>query len=217
MALPSHFLFFHGLSIHALPLSLPIQVHFRHLSIAVNGFVHAFVPVWFPKADVLVKYLEDYQKKLGINVQFNTEVKNIVRLPPDMQTRNGTTFFMQDQYGNPLGCRWEFIVPTLIFVRGLAKFLAHLPWPTWISKRTQTTVAQFPSGVLRDFGDVLSPPATSFLTQWMGLNLFSIKKFIIRVSSFVYIDRFPIKTIYSQAIFSFCVRLSLQLFSCIIV
>ncbi|CAG0880993.1 unnamed protein product [Darwinula stevensoni] len=82
---------------------------------------------FFPQADVLVKYLEDYQKKLGINVQFNTEVKNIVRLPPDVQTRNGTTFFMQDQHGNPLGCR------VLIMATGWSQpKLVHFPGSEYV-------------------------------------------------------------------------------------
>lgn len=33
----------------------------------------------FPHADVLVKYLNDYKEKLGIKVQYNTEIRNIER------------------------------------------------------------------------------------------------------------------------------------------
>lgn len=60
----------------------------------------------FPHADRLLDYLRDYQQKLGIQVQFNTEVRNIRKVPQHKQD-NGTNsrYLLDDQHGNPYQCK----------------------------------------------------------------------------------------------------------------
>lgn len=57
----------------------------------------------FPHADLLVDYLRDYQQKLALNVQFNTEIgdirKEICESAPD-----GHIFTMSDQNNNVYKC-----------------------------------------------------------------------------------------------------------------
>lgn len=50
----------------------------------------------FPHADVLVKYLNDYKEKLGIKVQYNTEIRNI--------ERKENQFTMDDGNGQKYTC-----------------------------------------------------------------------------------------------------------------
>lgn len=50
----------------------------------------------FPHADVLVKYLNDYKEKLGIKVQYNTEIRNI--------ERKENQFTMDDVNGQKYTC-----------------------------------------------------------------------------------------------------------------
>eukprot|EP00057_Strongylocentrotus_purpuratus_P028163 XP_011682637.1 PREDICTED: FAD-dependent oxidoreductase domain-containing protein 2 [Strongylocentrotus purpuratus] len=58
---------------------------------------------FFPDADTYVKYLNDYTTKLGLNVQYNTEISDIARHePPNL---SGQYFTMQDQHGNGYQCR----------------------------------------------------------------------------------------------------------------
>lgn len=68
----------------------------------------------FPHADRYLEYLHDYQQKLGINVQFNTEISNIKREPcenaPDLHV-----FTMLDQRGSTHRCG------RLIVATGIAK------------------------------------------------------------------------------------------------
>nr|KAG5709720.1 hypothetical protein BaRGS_027745 [Batillaria attramentaria] len=54
----------------------------------------------FPHADRLLDYLRDYQQKLGIKVQFNTEARNI-RKAPD----NEEHYQLDDQHGNTYQCK----------------------------------------------------------------------------------------------------------------
>lgn len=61
----------------------------------------------FPHADVLVKYLDDYQKKLGIKVQFNTNVRNIEKRK---STSDRSNYQMEDQNGNVYTCRFVLTV-----------------------------------------------------------------------------------------------------------
>lgn len=58
----------------------------------------------FPHADVLVDYLHDYQQKLGINVQFNTEVSNIRNVQND-SAPDGIMHVLNDQHGNEYSCK----------------------------------------------------------------------------------------------------------------
>ena len=55
----------------------------------------------FPHADRLLDYLRDYQQKLGIQVQFNTEVRNI------RKALNSSTaqYSLDDQHGNKYDCK----------------------------------------------------------------------------------------------------------------
>jgi len=59
--------------------------------------------LFFPQRVELLKYMADYQKKLGINVQFNTEVSNIRK--ETNATTNKTVFLLDDQNGNTLKCK----------------------------------------------------------------------------------------------------------------
>lgn len=60
---------------------------------------HYTKSMW-PHADLYVKYLNDYQRKLGLKVQFNTEISNIE--PP---AEEGGHFTMADQRGQQYSCR----------------------------------------------------------------------------------------------------------------
>ncbi|XP_064604123.1 FAD-dependent oxidoreductase domain-containing protein 2-like [Liolophura sinensis] len=60
---------------------------------------HYTKSMW-PHADLYVKYLNDYQRKLGLKVQFNTEISNIE--PP---AEEGGNFTMADQRGQQYSCR----------------------------------------------------------------------------------------------------------------
>ena len=63
----------------------------------------------FPHADRYLDYLRDYQQKLGINVQFNTEISSIKEEPcenaPDLHV-----FTMLDQHGTTLRCGYVILV-----------------------------------------------------------------------------------------------------------
>jgi len=66
----------------------------------------------FPPADDLVQYLKDYQSKLGIKVQFNTTISDIVKLSdPKAQDH---VFAMKDQNGQTYLCQ------TLLVATGAA-------------------------------------------------------------------------------------------------
>lgn len=57
------------------------------------------------QADVMVAYLNDFQKKRAIRVQYDTHITNIQRCSD--WTSNGSTLFkMQDQRGTIYWCRW---------------------------------------------------------------------------------------------------------------
>ena len=57
----------------------------------------------FPKADVLVKYLNDYKETLGLNVQYNTDVRNIQKFKTD-KTVHGYRYQFEDQHDNSYNC-----------------------------------------------------------------------------------------------------------------
>ncbi|KAI0232319.1 FAD-dependent oxidoreductase domain-containing protein 2 [Lamellibrachia satsuma] len=69
--------------------------------------------LFFPHRTELLEYMADYQRKLGINVQFNTEVGNIRK--EVNATSNKSMFLMTDQKGNILKCK------VLIVASGLSK------------------------------------------------------------------------------------------------
>uniref|UniRef100_A0A914UQ38 Uncharacterized protein n=1 Tax=Plectus sambesii TaxID=2011161 RepID=A0A914UQ38_9BILA len=60
---------------------------------------------YFPDADDYLKYLADYQRKLGINVKFNTEVSNI-----SQSQQKGCKFEMQDQHENNYCCKRVLVI-----------------------------------------------------------------------------------------------------------
>ncbi|KAK3091462.1 hypothetical protein FSP39_019980 [Pinctada imbricata] len=64
----------------------------------------------FPHADVLLKYLHDYTTKLGLNVQYNTEVRDIHRSPANHST-DQNLYHMHDVNGNHYTCS-KLIVAT---------------------------------------------------------------------------------------------------------
>ncbi|KAK3596169.1 hypothetical protein CHS0354_020627 [Potamilus streckersoni] len=57
----------------------------------------------FPNSDDLVRYLHDYQTKLGLNVQFNTYIHNIQTMPCEAAA-DAHVFTMSDQHGNSYRC-----------------------------------------------------------------------------------------------------------------
>ncbi|XP_059153473.1 FAD-dependent oxidoreductase domain-containing protein 2-like [Physella acuta] len=67
----------------------------------------------FPHADVLVRYLDDYRKKLKLNVQFNTDIRNIQAVR-NMSAPDGHVYTMNDQMGQCYTCR------TLIMATGIS-------------------------------------------------------------------------------------------------
>ncbi|XP_022095421.1 FAD-dependent oxidoreductase domain-containing protein 2-like [Acanthaster planci] len=68
---------------------------------------------FFPHADTYVRYLNDYARKLQLNIKYNTNVQNISR------SANNGTFTFQDQDGYGYSCR------ILILSSGLS--LPHEP------------------------------------------------------------------------------------------
>ncbi|XP_052823418.1 FAD-dependent oxidoreductase domain-containing protein 2 isoform X2 [Octopus bimaculoides] len=74
----------------------------------------------FPHADVLVKYLSDFQRMNNLNVQFNTEVSNIQTVRND-SVKEKHTFTMSDQYNNIYACRW-LIVATGLWKPNIPRF-----------------------------------------------------------------------------------------------
>ncbi|XP_076451217.1 FAD-dependent oxidoreductase domain-containing protein 2-like [Babylonia areolata] len=58
----------------------------------------------FPHADRIVDYLRDYQQKLGVNVQFNTEISNIHSVH-NASAPDGVLHYMNDQNGNEHSCK----------------------------------------------------------------------------------------------------------------
>ncbi|XP_013388556.1 FAD-dependent oxidoreductase domain-containing protein 2 [Lingula anatina] len=75
--------------------------------------VRHYSKVMFPHREVLVKYLDDYQRKLGINVQYNVDVHNI------RKHSDTGLFSMEDQRGNAYSCK------NLIMATGMQK--ANVP------------------------------------------------------------------------------------------
>ncbi|XP_076820048.1 FAD-dependent oxidoreductase domain-containing protein 2-like [Clavelina lepadiformis] len=70
---------------------------------------------FFPDADVLVKYLNDFATKLKLNVQYNTAVGGIKKIS------NGTLFHMSDQLSNQYICKY-LIIATGISKPNIPKF-----------------------------------------------------------------------------------------------
>ncbi|PVD38202.1 hypothetical protein C0Q70_00813 [Pomacea canaliculata] len=68
----------------------------------------------FPHADQLLRYLRDYQQRLGIKVQFSTEISNIHSLPDDTMP-DGVLYYMNDQLNNSYSCK------VLIIATGMGK------------------------------------------------------------------------------------------------
>lgn len=67
----------------------------------------------FPHADVLVKYLRDYQTQLGIKVQYNTSIHNIQKVS-NASAPDGHVFTMEDERGGAYTCR------TMVLATGLS-------------------------------------------------------------------------------------------------
>ncbi|XP_045212137.1 FAD-dependent oxidoreductase domain-containing protein 2-like isoform X2 [Mercenaria mercenaria] len=57
----------------------------------------------FPSADLILDYFRDYQQKLGLNVQFNTEIRNIKKEVCETAT-DGVIYTMNDQKDNLYKC-----------------------------------------------------------------------------------------------------------------
>lgn len=62
---------------------------------------------YFPQADTLVKYLDEYRRKLDLSVQFDTEARNIRRLPKETPT--GHRFQFEDQRGETYWCKYALM------------------------------------------------------------------------------------------------------------
>ncbi|XP_048575414.1 FAD-dependent oxidoreductase domain-containing protein 2 [Nematostella vectensis] len=70
---------------------------------------------FFPDADDYVKYLNDYATKLKLNVQYNTNIRNVSRKVMGKTTQ----FFIKDQNDTVYECR-TLVVSTGIWVENLA-------------------------------------------------------------------------------------------------
>lgn len=57
----------------------------------------------FPDADTLLKYLDDFRTKLGLSVQFNTNIENIDKIPDDT-VYEGHSYLLKDQHSNLYKC-----------------------------------------------------------------------------------------------------------------
>ena len=53
----------------------------------------------------MLKYLHDYEHKLGLNVKHNTEVMNIHEISVVDQDQTSARFRFNDQHGNIYTCR----------------------------------------------------------------------------------------------------------------
>ncbi|XP_071105479.1 FAD-dependent oxidoreductase domain-containing protein 2-like [Haliotis cracherodii] len=73
----------------------------------------------FPHADVLLHYLRDYERKLGINVQHNTEIMAIHTVK-DAAMPDGQYFSLDDQNKNNYQCR-SVIVATGLWKPNIPK------------------------------------------------------------------------------------------------
>ncbi|XP_040067673.1 probable cyclin-dependent serine/threonine-protein kinase DDB_G0292550 isoform X4 [Ixodes scapularis] len=58
---------------------------------------------YFPKADAMVKYLDTFRRKMNLQVQFDTEVRNVQKLADE--GHNGYKFSLEDQRGNAYFCK----------------------------------------------------------------------------------------------------------------
>ena len=58
----------------------------------------------FPDADTYLEYLKDYKEKLGLRVQFNTEISNIKQILATNNKDRMYGFIMKDQRGTNYSC-----------------------------------------------------------------------------------------------------------------
>ncbi|KAK3737352.1 hypothetical protein RRG08_036756 [Elysia crispata] len=72
----------------------------------------------FPDAQVLIDYLDDFQRKLNISVQFNSEIRNL-RTEPAPALPDGHLYRMEDQRGQQYSCR------NVILATGMS--VPHIP------------------------------------------------------------------------------------------
>ncbi|XP_065302402.1 FAD-dependent oxidoreductase domain-containing protein 2-like [Dermacentor albipictus] len=68
---------------------------------------------YFPHADAMVKYLDEYRRKLGLDVQFDSEARKIRRLP--RETPTGHRFQFEDQRGDTYSCKY------MLMANGMSK------------------------------------------------------------------------------------------------
>ena len=85
----------------------------------------------FPHADRLLDYLRDYRQKLGIKVQFNTDVRNIHSVG-NSSAPDGVLHVFNDQHGNTYGCRYMVLI---------------VVWITWFKYNLLTST---PRGVISE-------------------------------------------------------------------
>lgn len=60
---------------------------------------------FFPDRLLYVKYLNDFEKRIGLNVIHNTDVRNVVKV--NCSESNNHKFMMSDQHGNTFLCRLD--------------------------------------------------------------------------------------------------------------
>ncbi|CAN7940249.1 unnamed protein product, partial [Ixodes pacificus] len=61
----------------------------------------------------MVKYLDTFRRKMNLQVQFDTEVRNVQKLADE--GHNGYKFSLEDQRGNPYFCK------VLLVANGVSK------------------------------------------------------------------------------------------------
>ncbi|KAG7161775.1 FAD-dependent oxidoreductase domain-containing protein 2-like [Homarus americanus] len=67
---------------------------------------------FFPEADTMVRYLNEYTVRLGLRVQYNTAVQRLRRMPGSGQ-RPGGYFTMRDQHNRPYTCKYVIVATGL--------------------------------------------------------------------------------------------------------
>ncbi|KAK0055991.1 FAD-dependent oxidoreductase domain-containing protein 2, partial [Biomphalaria pfeifferi] len=80
----------------------------------------------FPSADLLVRYFQDYQKKLDIKVKFNTEVRQILRV----KHHSTSLYQLKDKSDQAYYCRIVIVAtgmwkPNIPNIRGIEKALGY--------------------------------------------------------------------------------------------
>ncbi|XP_045607554.2 FAD-dependent oxidoreductase domain-containing protein 2 isoform X2 [Procambarus clarkii] len=67
---------------------------------------------FFPEGDTMVRYLNEFARRQGLRVLYNTAVREVRRLPSSPQ-RPGSSFTLRDQHNRPYTCRYLIVATGL--------------------------------------------------------------------------------------------------------